>query len=77
MADKGPLWDAMVARHGLRPIPYDRIVSWGFGEFVFRIEYDLISDTTKARRFGFADVVDSEAMFLRMLGDLRASRFIP
>jgi nucleoside-diphosphate-sugar epimerase len=77
MADKGPLWDAVVKKHGLRPHPYHQVVSWPFGEFVFRIDYDLISDTTKARQFGFHDVVDSEAMFLRMLGDLRTDRYIP
>jgi nucleoside-diphosphate-sugar epimerase len=77
MADKGPLWDAMIARYRLRPTPLDRLVSWGFGEFVFRIEYDVFADTTKARRFGFHDVVETEVMFDRMFRDLRRRRFIP
>ena len=53
MADKGPLWDDLVRRHGLRPYPYGQVASWGFGDFVFGCEYDVISDTTKARRYGF------------------------
>ena len=77
MADKGPLWDRMVQKYGLRPHPYDQIVSWPFAEFVFRIEYDIISDTTKARRFGFHDVVETDAMFDRMIRDLRSQRYIP
>ena len=77
MADKGPTWDAMVARHGLRPYPYDRLVSWRFAEFVFRLDYDVISDTTKARRFGFHDVIDTEEMFARMFKTLRERRYIP
>ena len=28
MADKGPVWDRIVARHGLRPYAYKDIVSW-------------------------------------------------
>lgn len=77
MADKGPLWDAMIAKYGLRKTPLDRLVSWGFGEFVFRIEYDVFADTTKARMFGFHDVVRTEEMFARMFGDLRRRKMIP
>jgi nucleoside-diphosphate-sugar epimerase len=71
MADKGPLWDTMIAKYGLRPTPLDKLVSWGFGQFVFRIDYDVFADTTKARRFGFHDVVETELMFDRMFRDLR------
>jgi nucleoside-diphosphate-sugar epimerase len=77
MADKGPVWDSMVKKYDLRPHPYHRIASWPFGEFVFRIDYDVISDTTKARLFGFHDIVDTEAMVRRMLVDLRNDRYIP
>src|SRR5262249_8175961 len=35
MADKASLWDRIVGQHGLRRIPYDQIVSWGYGDFVF------------------------------------------
>jgi nucleoside-diphosphate-sugar epimerase len=77
MADKGPLWDHLVTQHGLRPCRLDQLVSWGFGEFVFRIGYDVMSDTTKARLFGFHDVVDTEAMFSRKFTELRQERYIP
>jgi hypothetical protein len=77
MADKGPLWNSMIARHGLRATPLERLVSWSFAEFVFRIEYDVFVDTTKARRHGFHDVVDTEEMFERMFRDLRDRKMIP
>jgi nucleoside-diphosphate-sugar epimerase len=77
MADKGPLWDEMVRKYGLRPHPYDQVVSWTFPEFVFRVEYDIISDMTKARLYGFHEVLDTEAMFDRMVRDLRSQRYIP
>ena len=54
----------------MRPYRFEQIASWRFAEFVFRIEYDVISDTTKARQFGFHDVVETEAMFARIFADL-------
>src|SRR5262249_20282661 len=77
MADKGPLWDDMVKKHALRPHRLEEIAAWRFAEFVFRIDYDVISDTTKARQFGFHDVVETEAMFARMFTGLKEARYIP
>jgi nucleoside-diphosphate-sugar epimerase len=77
MADKAPLWDRMVARHGLAPNPYSDVSSWRFGDFVFRWDYDVIADGSKARRHGFHEFVDSKAMFLRIFEDFRARRVIP
>lgn len=77
MRDKGPVWDRLVAEHGLRPIAYEQIASWAYGDFVFSAGYDIISSTLKARQYGFHEAVDSEAMFLRLFDELRAQRVIP
>lgn len=77
MRDKAPVWDALVARHGLQPIAYEQAVSWAFGDTVFGSGFDMVSSMTKARQYGFAEVLDSEAMFLRLFAELRASRVIP
>ncbi|WP_371778808.1 SDR family oxidoreductase [Streptosporangium subroseum] len=77
MADKGPLWNAMAERYGLEPHPYEDVSSWAFGDFVFSWDYDMFADGSKARRFGFHEYVDTEAMFLDILGDLRRRRIIP
>jgi nucleoside-diphosphate-sugar epimerase len=77
MADKAPLWDSLVAQHGLQPIPFAELVRWAYGNFVFAPDWDIISSTTKAKQFGFAEVQDSEAMFLRQFDELRARRIIP
>ena len=66
MADKASLWDRIVGQHGLRRIPYDQIVSWGYGDFVFAAGFDIISSMTKARRYGFREAVDTEEMFFRI-----------
>ncbi|QHF22772.1 NAD-dependent epimerase/dehydratase family protein [Rathayibacter sp. VKM Ac-2804] len=77
MADKGALWQAMIERHGLVPTPYEDVSSWRFGDFVFGWDYDVIADTSKSRRAGFHEYVDTEAMFLRLFQDLRDRRLIP
>ena len=77
MADKGPVWDRIVVRHGLAPYAYEQIAAWGFGDFVFGSDYDIVSDMGKARRAGFCESVDTEEMFLRLLAGFRAERIIP
>jgi hypothetical protein len=77
MADKEPLWNAMVERHRLVPTPYGDVSSWRFGDFVFGWDYDVIADGSKARRYGFHDFVDTRAMFLGIFEELRALRVIP
>jgi len=77
MADKAPLWAAMAAKHGLAPVPYRDVSSWRFADFVFGFDYDMFADSSKSRRFGFHEFVDTEAMFLGLFQDLRRRRIIP
>jgi len=77
MADKEPLWRSMIEKHGLRETPYKDVSSWGFGDFVFSWDYDLFADGSKARRFGFHEYVETEAMLLGLFEDLRRRRIIP
>jgi len=77
MADKAPLWRAMTAKHGLKPYAYDDLVAWPFADYVFGCDWDVMSDVTKSRRFGFHDVVDSEEMFVRLMRQFRAERIVP
>ena len=77
MADKSDLWHEIVQQYGLRDIPYERLVSWSYGDFVFAPEFDIVSSMTKARQFGFHDVVDSREMFLRLFDELRLNTIIP
>jgi len=77
MADKGPLWERMTAKYGLQPIPYDKLVSWAFGDFIFNSGFDNISSTIKARRAGFHACIDTEDMFTNFFGRLRSERVLP
>lgn len=77
MADKGPVWEQLVRQHGLRPIPYQDIAQWPYGDFVFAPEFDVISGLNKLRRFGFHEFVDTEEMFFRMWDEMRAEKILP
>ncbi len=77
MADKAPLWDSMVGKHGLKPCRFDQVVAWPFGDYVFNTTWDVMSNLTKARLHGFHDVVDSEDMFVRLLTRFREQRIVP
>ncbi|PZR87560.1 MAG: NAD-dependent dehydratase [Stutzerimonas stutzeri] len=77
MADKGPVWERITAKHGLVPVPFAKVAAWSFGDYVFRCDWDVICSTTKIRQAGFHAVVDSEAMFLRLFNEFRARKVIP
>jgi nucleoside-diphosphate-sugar epimerase len=77
MADKAPLWTAMVNQHGLKPYRFDEVVAWPFGDYVFNCDYDVMTSVTKSRQHGFHAAVDSEEMFARLLGRFRAERIVP
>jgi hypothetical protein len=77
MADKGALWEEMTAKHELKRVSYTDLVAWPFADYVFSTDWDVMSDVTKFRLFGFHDVVDSEAMFVRLLRRFRKERIVP
>lgn len=77
MADKGPLWDAMVAKHGLAPHRLDELASWDYGAFAFGIGWDDMSSTVKARQHGFQSAVDSFDMVRDVIADYRRRTIIP
>ncbi len=77
MADKGPLWNDMTARHGLQEIEYRDLVAWPFADYVFGTDWDVMTDTLKIRQAGFHDCVRSEEMFLRIFQEFRDMKVIP
>lgn len=77
MADKAPVWERIVARHGLQPTPYEQTALWPYGDFIFNAGYDIMSDTAKLRSYGFSQMVDTEQMFLALFEHFRRHRIIP
>ncbi len=70
-------WAALAAARGLAPLPLRALANWGFGDFLFRADWDDMSSTVKLRRAGFHETVDTEESILAALADLRARRVIP
>ena len=77
MADKGPVWDRIVARHGLQPRSLESLASWEFADFVFEKEWDLLTDNGRLRRAGFNVCVDTIGMIRDQLGQYRDARLLP
>lgn len=77
MSDKQHVWERLVDRYGLRPTPWQDLVSWAFGQFIWTSGYDNVSSTIKIRQAGFADCYDSEDRYVELLERLRADRVIP
>ncbi|WP_406736632.1 SDR family oxidoreductase [Thioclava sp. GXIMD4215] len=77
MADKSPLWESLVSRYDLAVSSYKQVSSWEFADGVFGWNYDFFSDGSKARRYGFHEFVDTEAMFLSVFDTLRTRGIIP
>ena len=77
MADKAGLWAQLTKKHGLRKIAFDQLVAWPFADYVWAADWDVMSDVTKSRLHGFHDVVDSEAMFERLLRRFRREKIVP
>ena len=77
MRDKDAIWQRVVARHRLQPSRLDQLAHWGFADFVLAQDYDVVSRTTKLRRTGFHEFLDTEDMVLDHLARYREARLLP
>jgi len=77
MADKGPLWRTLAERQGLAAADLDQLVGWGFGDFIFNTETDVISDVNKIHEHGFTERMNSTASLLNAIDSLKRQRIIP
>jgi nucleoside-diphosphate-sugar epimerase len=76
-ADKGAVWQKIVARHGLRPFDLQRDVQWVYGDYVLSLQWDVVSDMCKAGRDGFTERVDTEKMLVDSFDFYRRQKLIP
>jgi len=77
MAGKEQLWDGIVKKFGLQQHPMSQLVNWNFANYAFSNDWDVMSDTTKCRKFGFLEFIDSEEMFLDQFKYLQREKIIP
>jgi nucleoside-diphosphate-sugar epimerase len=77
MADKKAAWDNAIKKHRLRATQLDSMVLWPYGDYLFRPEWDIASSMAKARALGFAEALDSGAMFAQHFAHYRTANVIP
>ncbi|MEG3166109.1 SDR family oxidoreductase [Sphingomonas sp. PB2P19] len=77
MADKGPLWRSLAEKAGLAQPDYDGLVGWGFGDFIFNTETDVISDVNKIYEHGFTERMNSTESLLNAIDSLKRQRVLP
>ena len=77
MPEADKVWQSIVEKQGLQPRRLDEIAQWTFADWLFRQTYDIVSSTTKLRRAGFHETIDTEEMFLDQLARYREARILP
>jgi nucleoside-diphosphate-sugar epimerase len=83
LAEKVDVWDRIVDRYGLHPIPLPDLLgqSHHYADICFATgveqRQNLLVSTVKARQAGFADCVDTEDMLREQLETLARKRILP
>ncbi|MGV1019739.1 NAD-dependent epimerase/dehydratase family protein [Empedobacter falsenii] len=78
MPGKRNIWNNIIQKYNLEPISLDKLVQWGFGDFIFNVEVDAFQDVNKARRFGFNEMNgNSLEIFLESFKKLKELNIIP
>jgi hypothetical protein len=77
MPEPAPLWKEMAAKYGLSQPDLGPLVSWGFLEFMFAIEYDIVLALGKIRRAGLTRHPDTVGGFFKRFDEYRRGRIIP
>lgn len=77
MPGKAKDWERLASEHELSTLPYEKLVGWPFGDFVFNTEFDMISDMNKIRRAGFTEAVNNEEVMVNALKRLAEKGVLP
>lgn len=77
MADKGPVWERIAAREGLRYANVGQVADWAFADVMFAGAWDQTASVVKAHRYGFTGMVDTEEMLGRLVDEYRALEILP
>ncbi len=77
MSDKEPVWECIVQRHGLKPQKLRDVAVWAYADSQLAQDYDVITSTTRLRKAGFHETVDTEEMFIDQLSRYRQAKILP
>ena len=54
-----------------------QVVGWGFGDFIFNTETDVISDVNKINEYGFTERLNSTTSLLTAIDSLKRQHILP
>ncbi|WEO77405.1 SDR family oxidoreductase [Cryobacterium sp. SO2] len=77
MADAQPVWDRIVARHGLVEADLTRLASWWHSDADLGRTMEVFADMGRSRAAGFTGYRNTEHAFLELFARYRAERLIP
>lgn len=77
MTRHGSRWAEVMAKHDLVVLDPVATIDWPTIDFAFSCGHDMISSTVKIRHAGFAECIDSSAMFAEQLHELARRRILP
>ncbi len=77
MADKDPLWQQIIDKHGLLQTRLGDLAAWGFADFLFNQSFDVVSSMVKIRQAGFHDTLNTADRFIEHLSSYQAAGFLP
>ncbi len=75
--DKPTIWQSIIKKYNLVQTELLEVAQWPYGDYVLSVQWDVVSDMSKAQRDGFTERVDSEKMWLSGFDYFRAHKIIP
>jgi hypothetical protein len=77
LADIGPVWAKIVAKHGLAEPDLGKLASAWHTDLDLGREIEVVTDMTKSRLAGFYEYQPTLGSFLDLFARLRKERIIP
>jgi nucleoside-diphosphate-sugar epimerase len=72
-----PVWEKIVAKHGLQALPLEQVASWWHSDADLGRPIETFADMTKSRGLGFQSFRRTDDTFRNTFAALRAQRIIP
>ena len=73
----GGFGTGLAGPHHAQPGKLQELATWGFGDFCWGLEHDVVSSVAKLRLAGFHHTVDTEEQILAHLVRYREAKVLP
>ncbi|MGH7120225.1 MAG: SDR family oxidoreductase [Acetobacteraceae bacterium] len=77
LADAGPDWDRVVAKHRLRPYKVEQLAPWWHVDADLSRTQETLTDMSRSRERGFLEYQRTSAAMIRLFDRLRRERIVP